>query len=104
MKLHFLYLGLEVGGNPRKKQFWDPVVKKVEAKLSSWRGRFLSMAGRICLLKSVFTAIPLFYLSIFKAPVAVCNKISSIQRKFYGRGENIINPYLGLAGKMCVSP
>ena len=82
MKLPFQYLGVEVGGNPRKKQFWDPVVKKVEAKLSSWKGRFLSMAGRICLLKSVFTTIPLFYLSIFKAPVAVCNKISSIQRKF----------------------
>ena len=82
MKLPFQYLGIEVGGNPRKKQLWDPVVKKVEAKLSSWRGRFLSMAGRICLLKSAFTAIPLFYLSIFKAPVAVCNKISSIQRKF----------------------
>jgi len=82
MKLPFQYLGVEVGENSRKKQLWDPVVKKVEAKLSSWKGRFLSMAGRICLLKSVFTAIPLFYLSIFKAPVVVCNKISSIQRKF----------------------
>ena len=82
MKLPFQYLGVEVGGNPRKIQFWDPVVKKVEAKLSSWKGRFLSMVGRICLLKSVFTTIPLFYLSIFKAPIAVYNKISSIQRKF----------------------
>jgi len=82
MKIPFQYLGIEVGGNPRRKQFWDPVVRKVEAKISSWKGRFLSMAGRICLFKSVFTAIPLFYLSIFKAPVAVCNKISSIQRKF----------------------
>jgi len=35
MKLPFQYLGVEVGGNPRKIQFWDPVVKKVEAKLSS---------------------------------------------------------------------
>jgi len=82
MRIPFQYLGVEVGGNPRKKLFWEPVVRKLEAKLSSWKGRFLSMAGRICLLKSVFTAIPLFYLSIFKAPVVVCNKISSIQRKF----------------------
>ena len=52
------------------------------------------MAGRICLLKSVFTAIPLFYLSIFKVPVAVCNKISSIQRKFlwdWGRQNKSIS-------------
>ena len=82
MRIPFQYLGVAVGGNPRKKLFWEPVVRKLEARLSSWKGRFLSMAGRICLLKSVFTAIPLFYLSIFKALVAMCNKINSIQRKF----------------------
>jgi len=71
-----------VGGNPRKKQFWEPVVKKIEARLTAWKGRLLSMAGRICLLKSVFTSIPLFYLSIFRAPTTVCNRISSIQRRF----------------------
>jgi len=83
-----------VGGNPRKKQFWEPVVRKIEARLSSWKGRFLSMAGRICLLKLVFTAIPLFYLSIFKASITVCNNISSIQRKFlwdWGRQNKSIS-------------
>ena len=84
MRIPFQYLGVEVGGNPRKKQFWEPVVRKIEARLCSWKGRFLSMAGRICLLKSVFTAIPLFYLSIFKAPVAVCNKISSVPTRSSG--------------------
>ena len=52
------------------------------------------MAGRICLQKSVFTAIPLFYLSIFKAPAAVCNSIRSIQRKFlweWGRQNKSIS-------------
>ncbi len=60
ISIPFKYLGLEVGGNPRKKQFWEPVINKVSARLSTWKGRFLSMAGRVCLLKSVFTAIPLF--------------------------------------------
>jgi len=82
VRLPFQYLGVEVGGNPRKKQFWEPVVKKIEARLSSWKGRFLSMAGRIFLLKLVFTTIPLFYLSVFRAPIAVCNRISSIQIRF----------------------
>jgi len=94
MRIPFQYLGVEVGGNPRKKQFWEPVVRKIEARLCSWKGRFLSMAGRICLLKSVFTTIPLFYLSIFKAPIVVCNKISSIQRKFlwdWGRQNKSIS-------------
>ena len=81
MRLPFQYLRVEVGGNPRKKQLWEPIVKKIEDRLTTWKGKLLSMAGRICLLKSVFTSIPLFYLSIFRAPVAMCNRISSIKRR-----------------------
>jgi len=68
MKVPFKYLGLYVGGNPRKRQFWEPVVDKIRAKLNVWKGRYLSSAERICLIKSVFTTIPLFYLSFYKAP------------------------------------
>jgi len=96
MRLPFKYLGIEVEGNPRKKQFWELVVNKIKARLSYWKGRFLSMEGRICLLKSVFTAIPLFYLSFFKAPNSVCNSIISIQRKFlwtWGR-DNMAIPWV----------
>ena len=82
MQVPFKYMGLKVGGNPRRTQFWDPVVDKVRARLSAWKGKCLSLAGRVCLVKSVLTSIPLFYLSIFKSPVSVCKKISSIQRRF----------------------
>ena len=98
----FKYLGLEVGGNPRKVQFWEPVVNKVRARLSTWKGRCLSMAGRICLIKSVFTSIPLFYLSFFKAPISFCNTITSIQRSFlwaWGRDNKSI-PWVSW-GKIC---
>jgi len=30
MRIPFQYLGVEVGGNPRKKQFWEPVVRKID--------------------------------------------------------------------------
>jgi len=81
MEVPFTYLGIEVGGNPRKK-FWESVLKKLKSRLSVWKGRFLSMAGRLCLIKSVLSAIPLYYLSLFKAPEVVCKSIISIQRSF----------------------
>jgi len=85
----FNYLGLEVGGNPRKKKFWEPVLNKLKSRLSVWKGRFLSMAGRICLIKSVITAVPLYYLSLYKAPESVCKSIISIQRRFlWGWGKD----------------
>jgi len=85
----FKYLGIEVGGNPRKEKFWEPILNKLKSRLSVWKGRFLSMAGRICLVKSVITVVPLYYLSLFKAPESVCKRIISIQRRFlWGWGKD----------------
>jgi len=56
--------------------------------LSVWKGRNLSFAGRVCLIKSVINVVPLFYLSFFKAPTRVCKEIIQIQRKFlWGWGK-----------------
>jgi len=93
MQIPFKYLGLEIGSNLRKAQFWESVFNKINARLSSWKGKFLSMVGRICLIKSIFTSIPLFYLSFFKDLVLVCNMIKSIQRSFlwaWGRDNRSI--------------
>lgn len=42
-KLPFLYLGLPVGGNPRLKKFWTPVIEKIERRLVGWNKKFLSL-------------------------------------------------------------
>ena len=61
----------------------------MKRRLSSWKGRLLSMAGRICMIKSVLSSIPLFYLSLFKMPVGVANEIVNIQRNFlWGWGSD----------------
>lgn len=82
MRVPFVYLGLEVEGKPRKKHFWEPILDKLKARLSGWKGRFVSLVDKICLIKSVFTKIPLFYISFFKVSKSVCKSIISIQRKF----------------------
>jgi len=94
MGISFNYLGLEVGGNPRKRKFWEPVLNKLKSRLNVWKRRFLSMAGRICLIKSVITAVPLYYLSLYKAPESVCKSIISIQRRFlwgWGKDNKLIS-------------
>jgi len=82
MDLPFKYLGTIIGGNVRRIEFWIPIVDKIRSRLSTWKGRLLSMMGRICLIKSVLSSLPLFYFSFFKAPIAVCNQIRRIQAKF----------------------
>jgi len=78
MDLPFKYLGMTIGGNPRRFEFWDPIVDKIRYRLSRLKGRFLSLAGQICLIKSVINVLPLFYFSFSKAPVVVCNQIRRI--------------------------
>ena len=78
----FVYLGLPVGGCHKRSDFWNGVLEKVQARLSRWKGKCLSLAGRICLIKSVLSAIPLFFMSLFKLPSGVANKLVRIQRNF----------------------
>ena len=39
------YLGLPLGGNPKSKAFWDPVVEKVARRLGGWKKASLSIGG-----------------------------------------------------------
>ncbi|KAK2373370.1 hypothetical protein QL285_074404 [Trifolium repens] len=67
-KVSFLYLGLPIGGDSRRLSFWEPVLTRIRNKLSRWNSRFLSFGGRLVLLKSVLTSLPVYALSFFKAP------------------------------------
>ncbi|GAU30969.1 hypothetical protein TSUD_63800 [Trifolium subterraneum] len=49
-KIPFFYLGLAIGGDPRRLSFWDPVLDRLKNKLSGWKSRFLSFGGRLVLL------------------------------------------------------
>lgn len=60
MFVPFKYLGLQVGGNPRKREFWKEFLDKVKKKLSKWKGKNLTFVDRVCLIKSVFTVVPLY--------------------------------------------
>jgi len=82
-KVPFLYLGMPVGGNPRRLCFWDPVVNRIKARLSDWNSRFLSFGGRLVLLKSILTSLSVYALSLFKAPSGIISSIESLLNKIF---------------------
>ncbi|GKV25759.1 hypothetical protein SLEP1_g35153 [Rubroshorea leprosula] len=44
-KVPFTYLGLLVGGNSGRRQFWNPVLNRFCEKLASWKSSLLSFGG-----------------------------------------------------------
>ncbi|GJS34375.1 RNA-directed DNA polymerase, eukaryota [Tanacetum coccineum] len=79
----FKYLGVKVGDNMLRLNSWDEVISKVSNRLSNWKLKTLSISGRLTLIKLVLSSIPLYHMSIFKAPMGVLNKLESIRRNFF---------------------
>jgi hypothetical protein len=86
----FKFLGVSVGANPRRRETWKPVVESMSKRLNLWKSRQLSLGGRITLINSVLSSIPLYYFSFYKAPVCVLKSLVSLQRNFlWGGGTEI---------------
>lgn len=85
--LAFTYLGIPIGGSTSRLATWNPIISKIEKKLATWRGKLLSMGGRLTLIKSALSNLPLYFMSLFPVPRGIINKISALQRNFLWNGR-----------------
>lgn len=79
------YLGVPLGGQPRSTTFWDLVVEKVSKKLACWK-KYISLGGKITLIKVALNNIPIYYMSLFKMPHKVAIIVEKCQRYFLWEG------------------
>ena len=88
-RIPFLYLGLPIGRVPQKLQLWYSLVERICRRLSGWKCKNLSLGGRLVLLKSVLSSIPVYFLSFFKAPSGIISTLDSLFINFFwGGGED----------------
>ena len=83
------YLGLPLGASPHRKLIWKPVLDKIKLRLAGWKRRFLSFAGRLTLIKSVLSSLPVYYLSLFKIPEGIAKEIEKLQASFLWGGAEL---------------
>jgi hypothetical protein len=83
------YLGLPtLVGKSRVSEFHN-ITDRVRRKVSDWKTKFLSQAGKEILIKAVVQAIPTYSMSIFLLPKTLCKELNSLMQNFWwGHKEN----------------
>jgi hypothetical protein len=76
------YLGLPaLVGKSRIQEFMN-LKERVKRKVSDWKMKLLSQAGKEILLKAVVQAIPTYSMSIFLLPKELCKDLNKIMQNF----------------------
>jgi hypothetical protein len=97
------YLGMPLGASYKANAVWNPILEKMECRLSGWQKLYLSKGGRLTLLKSTLSSLPTYFLSLFTIPKSVANRLEKLQRDFVwaGMGNNFKHHLVGW-DKVCV--
>ncbi|WVZ77334.1 hypothetical protein U9M48_025213 [Paspalum notatum var. saurae] len=64
--LPFGYLGIPMHHRKIANKDWFSVEERFQKKLSSWKGKLLSSGGRLVLMNSVLSSLPMFMFSFFE--------------------------------------
>jgi hypothetical protein len=81
------YLGLPaLVGKSRVREF-QYITDKVRQRVSDWKVKFLSQAGKEILIKAVLQAIPTYCMSLFLLPKKLCNDLNGLMQNFWW-GQN----------------
>ena len=60
----------------------------MSSKLTGWKEKFLSMAGKEILIKAVVQALPTHTMSCFLLPKSLCDELNSMVSNFWWRQKN----------------
>ncbi|XP_057840916.1 uncharacterized protein LOC131050447 [Cryptomeria japonica] len=65
------FLGMPLFAGAGKTDIWKGLLDGCKAKMEGWKSKWLSLAGRILMLKSVVSAMLIFPMACFKLPGSI---------------------------------
>lgn len=83
--LPFRYLGLTLHSKKLRKEDWSPVINRIDMRIEGWKAKLLCQGGRLTLVNSVLTNLSLFYLTIFKAPQWILQRVEAPVGPSFGK-------------------
>ena len=86
--LPMIYLGMPLGTHYKDSSIWNPIIERMERRLSGWKRLYLLKGGKLTLLKSTISSLPTYFLSLFTIPQVMAARL---ERKGY-RGISFGKP------------
>jgi len=84
------YLGLPLSARCLRKVDILPLADKAAAKLSGWRGRHLTQAGKVTLTKSILSSQPVYLLTALSTTKKVLQSVDKLRKKFLWAGDDVL--------------
>ncbi|GKV09037.1 hypothetical protein SLEP1_g20594 [Rubroshorea leprosula] len=89
-----MYLGVRILHGRQTKDTYKHLLEKIQVKLSSWKQKMLSIAGRRILVQTVTSAIPTYTMQSILLPDYVCAAIDRLNRNFLWGSDVANRPHL----------
>ena len=62
---------------------WKGVDERFQKRLSGWKGKLLSSGGKLILINSVLSSLPMFMFLFFEIPREVLKKLDFYRSRFF---------------------
>ena len=72
------YLGIPLGANHKSVAVWDGVEERFRKRLAMWKRQFISRGGRITLIRSTLSSMPIYLMSLLRIPKVVSLRLEKI--------------------------
>ena len=72
------FLGLPLGVAHKSAMVWDGVEERFQKRLVMWKRQFISKEGRITLIQSTLSSMPIYFMSLLRMPQVVRLRLEKI--------------------------
>ena len=83
-----------------KNSDWKGVYERFQKRLSGWKEKLLSAGGKLVLINSMLSSLPLFMFSFFEVPREVLKKMDFYRSRFFWQSNENKKKSIGLRDRV----
>ncbi|GAV67189.1 hypothetical protein CFOL_v3_10698 [Cephalotus follicularis] len=76
------YLGIPLFKGRARALYFEDLVERISSRIQNWKCKLLSFGGKLTLIKSVLSSMPIHVFSLLKVPKMVSNRIQKLFANF----------------------